>query len=163
MSREPLPNQDKGGCLKVLAIGLPILLLMAFLIWKVTQAGGRAEEVAGRVTTPYLEQIQQGHYREALDQFGSDEHRAEVSAAALEAAYEGLIGEGGAIQSFELLRAQEQHELFGESIVQVRYILHHERLDSHVVYDIAGEGDAAKIRQSYERPAGRDTLVPAPR
>ena len=157
-----VPNQSKGGCLKVLAIGGPILLLMAFLFWKVAAASGRAEDVAARVTTPYLEEVRAGHYQRALEQYGSDEHRAEVSAEALKAAYEDLIQKWGPIQSIELFRAQEEHQLFGESIVQVRYLIHQERATSHVFYDIAGEGAAAKIQRSYERP-GTDTLRPAPR
>ncbi len=63
----------------------------------------------------------------------------------------------------EIVLAQEEHQLFGESIVQVRYRVHQKSFSSLVVYDIAGEGEAAKIRQSYERPAGRDVLVPAAR
>jgi len=157
------PQTGQGGCLKVLAIGLPILLLMGLLGWKVAQSGGHAEAVAERVTTPYLEQIRQGHYQEALDRYGSDEHRARVSAAALEAAYDRLIRGHGHIVGVRFVGAQEVHQVGGESFVQARYTIHQTHEDSLVTYDIVGEGDAAKIRQSFERRPEVHMLVPAPR
>lgn len=156
-------ESDKGGCLKVLAIAVPILALAAFLIWKAMQAGGRASEVAERVVNPYLDKVKNGQYQEALDAHCSDSLKQTRTAQALKDAYTGLEQANGRFTGYELYIAQEQHEIGGPSIVQARYTLKFERSEEHVVYDIAGEGDAARIDQTYDRPVGRETLVPAPR
>jgi hypothetical protein len=151
-----------GGCLKVLAIAIPILALAAFLIWKVSQASGRASEVSERVVGPYLELIRAGEYQKALDDHGSDAFRKRVSATELKGAYDALSKQYGRFQSYELYLAQEQHEIGGPSIVQAKYKLVFEKAQENVVYDIAGEGDAARIDVSYTRVTG-GTLRPAPR
>lgn len=138
----------------MLAIGLPILALIAFLFWKVSQASGRASEVAQRVVAPYLEQVRAGEYRQALDEHGSDRFRKKVSAAELRAAYEGLSLRYGRFVSFELYLAQEQHSIGAESIVQAKYILKFEKAEDSVTYDIVGEGTSARIDVAYERLAG---------
>jgi len=151
-----------GGCLKVLAIAIPILVLAGFLIWKVSQASGRAAEVSERVVGPYLELVRTGDYEKALANHGSESFRKRVSAAELKGAYDDLSKRYGRFQSYELYLAQEQHEIGGPSIVQAKYKLVFEKAQENVVYDIAGEGEAARIDESYTRVTG-GTLRAAPR
>ncbi len=155
-------DATSGGCLKVLAIAVPILALAVFLVWKVSQASGRASEVSERVVAPYLERVRAGDYQQALDNHGSEAFRKRVSAAKLEAAYQGLVQRYGRFVSFKLYIAEEQHEIGAASIVRAKYTLKFEKADETVTYDIAGEGAAARIDAAYERLAG-GTLRAAPR
>jgi hypothetical protein len=154
---------NSTGCLKVLAIALPIMGLASFLVYKAMQASGRAAEVSERVVVPYLEKIREGQYQRALDAHGTPEFRKRVTADDLEKAYEGLSARYGQFVSAKLTLAQEQHAVGAQSIVQARYTLEFEKAEEHVTYDIVGEGDAARIDVAYERPAGREVLSPAPR
>jgi len=148
--------------LKVLAIAVPILALAAFLVWRVSQASGRATEVCDRVVAPYLEQVRMGEYQQALDKHASDGFRKKVSAAQLKAAYEDLSQRYGRFVSFEIYTAQEEHTIGSESIVRARYTLKFEKAEETVTYHIAGEGPSARIDEAYERLAG-GSLRAAPR
>lgn len=151
-----------GGCLKVLAIAVPVIALAVFLFMKLSQASGHASEVSEGVVNPYLEQIRAGEYQKALDEHGSPALRKKVSASQLKAAYEDLAHRYGRLSSFELYVAQEQHSIGSESIIRARYTLKFEKAEEHVAYDISGEGAAARIDESYERVVG-GTLRAAPR
>ncbi len=155
----PDESSGSGGCLKVLAIALPIIALTAFLFWKVSQAAGRGAEVSERVVGSYLELVKAGAYQQALDAHGSDAFRKQVTAGKLKAEYDKLSKRHGRFVSYELHIAQEQHEIGGDSIVRAKYTLKFEKAEEHVAYDISGEGDAAKIAVSYDSVAGRDTLT----
>ncbi len=152
-----------GGCLKVLAIALPIIGLAGFLFYKASQASGRASEVAERVVTPYLKLVQAGAHQQAIDTYGAPEFRKNVTGAQLKSAYDKLSARYGRFVSAELHIAQEQHAIGADSIVRANYTLKFEKADEHVAYDIVGEGEAARIGASYERAVGRDSLTPAPR
>lgn len=152
-----------GGCLKVLAIVLPILGLTGFLLHKVSQAQGRAAAVSARVVGPYLEKVRAGQYQQALDAHGSPGFRQRVSAAELAGAYETLSQRHGRFVSSKLFVAEEQHAIGSGSIVRAKYTLTFERAEEHVAYDISGDGDGARIDEAYERPVGPDMLRAAPR
>ena len=169
MSSDPkqfqIPEQSSGsgGCLKVLAIALPLIALTAFLFWKVSQSAGRGAEVSERVVGSYLKLVQAGAYQQALDAHGSDAFRKQVTAEKLKAEYDKLAKQHGRFVSYELYIAQEQHAIGSDSIVRAKYTLKFEKAEEHVAYDISGEGDAAKIAESYDRVAGRDMLTKVPR
>jgi hypothetical protein len=154
---------ERGGCLKVLAIAVPIIALAAFLLWKVSQASGRAEAASERVVRPYLTHVQSGEYQKALEGYATPSFRDRVSAVQLKAAYAELTSRHGKLVGFELTIAQEQHAIGEPSIVRANYTLKFEKNEAHVTYDILGEGETARIDVAYERPPGPDILVPSPR
>lgn len=164
MTSEPEASavSGPGGCLKLLAVALPILALMVFLVWKVSQASGRASDLSAQVVAPYLEHIRAGEYQQALDDHTSEGFRKRVSAVELKAAYEGLARRHGKLGSFELYIAQEEHQIGAASIVRANYTLKFERANERVIYEIVGNGASARIDQAYERLAG-GTLRPGVR
>ncbi|MBX3227386.1 MAG: hypothetical protein KIT84_13615 [Labilithrix sp.] len=148
---------------KVLAIAVPVLALVGYLLWMSYDAGRRAEVLAGQVVVPYLEAIRARDYRRALEAYGTEAHRKRITEPDLAAAYAELASRHGPLTSFELVSAQKQAVIGGDSWVHARYRLTFARGMLAAAYDVKGEGDAARIDASYVQDAAGKGLIPAPR
>lgn len=149
--------------LSVIALLSVFAAVLGLVVWKqlsISKVQQRAEQ---ETLAPYLQAIQRGELERAWTEHTAPAYKAKVDLERLTRAWEQLIAENGALQSWKLWRAHEISEPGKGTFQRLRYKVTFQKHMHIIVWDVQLVEGKLKIIESFAYAADSSMLEPAPR